>query len=150
MCESGDWLGKDRLVRVPAEGDLFAVMDAGAYCMAMASNYNLRARPAEVMVEGTSARLIQARESYEDVVRKQFFVNSSSVSTAAIDIPSSGSVIVPGNSFPSCNSYAGSRVLNMDDEADSSSCSSSSTSSSLSDSTMRMEMPSAPHPRVLS
>ncbi len=67
VCESGDWLGKDRSVILPEEGEFFAVMDAGAYCTAMASNYNLRARPAEVMVEGEGARLIQRRERYEDV-----------------------------------------------------------------------------------
>lgn len=72
VCESGDWLGKDRSVVLPVEGDLFAVMDAGAYCMAMASNYNLRARPAEVLVDKDSATLINSRETYFDVVRKSF------------------------------------------------------------------------------
>jgi diaminopimelate decarboxylase len=74
VCESGDWLGKDRSVFLPEEGDLFAVMDAGAYCMAMASNYNLRARPAEVMVDGDQLTVIQMRETYEEVVHRQFMM----------------------------------------------------------------------------
>ena len=69
VCESGDFLGRDREVRLPREGDLFAVMDAGAYCMAMASNYNLRARPAEILVDGDTLRVIGERETYEQVVR---------------------------------------------------------------------------------
>jgi len=95
VCESGDWLGKDRSVYLPEEGDLFAVMDAGAYCMAMASNYNLRARPAEVMIDGDRVIVIQERESYEEVVRRQFMMmpkrqdrkvsSSNASSTSSID-----------------------------------------------------------------
>eukprot|EP00094_Tigriopus_californicus_P006372 TCALIF_06136-PA protein Name:"Similar to LYSA1 Diaminopimelate decarboxylase 1, chloroplastic (Arabidopsis thaliana)" AED:0.17 eAED:0.17 QI:0/0.4/0/0.83/1/1/6/0/354 len=70
VCESGDFLGKDRQVRLPSEGDYFAVMDSGAYCMAMASNYNLRARPAEILVNGEKFHLIQHRETYDQVVRR--------------------------------------------------------------------------------
>jgi diaminopimelate decarboxylase len=61
VCESGDWLGRDRLLAV-APGDLLAVLSAGAYGMAMASNYNTRPRPAEVMLDGEHAHLIRARE----------------------------------------------------------------------------------------
>ena len=70
VCESGDWIGRDRALPV-AEGDLLAVLSAGAYCMAMASNYNSRGRAAEVLVSGTSARLIRRRESIEDQLRSE-------------------------------------------------------------------------------
>ena len=62
ICESGDWLGRDRELAVQA-GDSIAVLSAGAYCMSMASNYNSRGRAAEVMVSGTDAWLIRERES---------------------------------------------------------------------------------------
>jgi diaminopimelate decarboxylase len=61
VCESGDWLGKDRELAVQA-GDFVAVLSAGAYCMSMASNYNTRGRAAEVMVAGDAAWLIRDRE----------------------------------------------------------------------------------------
>ncbi|HEU5296186.1 MAG TPA: diaminopimelate decarboxylase [Burkholderiaceae bacterium] len=62
ICESGDWLGRDRSL-VVTEGDLLAVTSAGAYAMAMASNYNSRPRAAEAMVEGAATHLIRRRES---------------------------------------------------------------------------------------
>ncbi|WP_213953120.1 diaminopimelate decarboxylase [Variovorax sp. dw_954] len=65
VCESGDWIGRDRALAVEA-GDLLAVLSAGAYCMSMASNYNTRGRAAEVLVSGDSAKLIRRRESVED------------------------------------------------------------------------------------
>jgi len=68
VCETGDWLGKDRTLAV-REGDLLAVRTAGAYGFTMASNYNSRGRAAEVMVDGAAAHLIRARESFEDLVR---------------------------------------------------------------------------------
>jgi diaminopimelate decarboxylase len=61
VCESGDWLGRDREL-VLAQGDLLAVLSAGAYGMAMASNYNTRPRAAEVMVEAGKAVLVRDRE----------------------------------------------------------------------------------------
>jgi len=61
VCESGDWLGRDRVLGVEP-GDILAVLSAGAYGMAMASNYNSRPRAAEVMVEGDRAVLIRERE----------------------------------------------------------------------------------------
>jgi len=61
VCESGDFLGQDRPLTL-AEGDLLAVLSAGAYGMAMSSNYNTRARAAEVMVDGDTAHLIRERE----------------------------------------------------------------------------------------
>jgi diaminopimelate decarboxylase len=65
VCESGDWIGRDRQLRVAA-GDVLAVMSAGAYCMSMASNYNTRGRAAEILVDGTKAHLIRQRESAFD------------------------------------------------------------------------------------
>ena len=68
VCESGDWIGRDRELAVQS-GDLLAVLSAGAYCMSMASNYNTRGRAAEVLVDGTQAHLIRARESLTDQTR---------------------------------------------------------------------------------
>jgi diaminopimelate decarboxylase len=73
VCESGDWLGKDRALDVKS-GDLIAVLSAGAYCMAMGSNYNARNRPAEVLIEGDKATLIRVRESIEDQMRMERLV----------------------------------------------------------------------------
>ena len=61
VCESGDWIGRDRSLQVEA-GDHVAVMSAGAYCMSMASNYNSRGRAAELLVDGSHATLVRARE----------------------------------------------------------------------------------------
>jgi diaminopimelate decarboxylase len=71
ICESGDVLAEDRRMVAPAEGDLLAIGVAGAYGYAMASQYNLRGRPAEVLIDGTHARTIRTRERYRDVVRKR-------------------------------------------------------------------------------
>ncbi len=68
VCESGDWLGRDRSLAAQA-GDLLAVLSAGAYCMSMASNYNTRGKAAEVLVDGNFATLIRARESAADQLR---------------------------------------------------------------------------------
>ena len=70
VCESGDWLGRDRPLAVQA-GDTLAVLSAGAYGMSMASNYNTRPRAAEVMVEGDLARLIRARETAAELFRDE-------------------------------------------------------------------------------
>lgn len=69
VCESGDFLAKDRAMpHVPA-GELLAVMSAGAYGFVMASNYNSRPKVAEVLVKGSEVHLIRARETYEDLIR---------------------------------------------------------------------------------
>ena len=65
VCESGDWIGRDRELSVVA-GDYLAVLSAGAYCMSMASNYNTRGRAAEVLVDGDKAYLIRQRETAQD------------------------------------------------------------------------------------
>ena len=72
VCESGDWIGRDRALPVRA-GDLVAVLSAGADCMAMASNYNTRGRAAEVLVKGDRATLIRRRETVEDQLRSEQF-----------------------------------------------------------------------------
>lgn len=68
LCESGDYLAKDRTLPKLERGDLVAVFTAGAYGFSMASNYNNRPRACEVLVEGDSYRLIRRRETYEDLV----------------------------------------------------------------------------------
>ncbi|MGY8527253.1 diaminopimelate decarboxylase [Paracidovorax citrulli] len=70
VCESGDWLGRDRELAV-APGDLLAVMSAGAYGFVMSSNYNTRGRAAEVMVDGDAIHLVRARERVEDLFREE-------------------------------------------------------------------------------
>jgi diaminopimelate decarboxylase len=64
VCETGDFLARDRELAL-REGDLLAVMSAGAYAMSMSSNYNSRTRAAEVMVDGDSVHLIRERERIE-------------------------------------------------------------------------------------
>ncbi|HEY0268871.1 MAG TPA: diaminopimelate decarboxylase [Methyloradius sp.] len=66
VCESGDFLGHDRTLSL-AEGDLLAIMSAGAYGMSMSSNYNTRPRAAEVMVDGDKSYLIRARETVAEL-----------------------------------------------------------------------------------
>lgn len=68
VCETGDWLGKDRVLAV-REGDLLAVRTAGAYGFTMSSNYNSRGRAAEVMVDDNIVHLVRTRETFEDLVR---------------------------------------------------------------------------------
>ncbi|MDB5895603.1 MAG: diaminopimelate decarboxylase, partial [Rhodoferax sp.] len=68
ICESGDWIGRDRALSV-RPGDLLAVFSAGAYCMSMASNYNTRGRPAELLVDGTQVHVIRERETTADQIR---------------------------------------------------------------------------------
>jgi diaminopimelate decarboxylase len=66
ICESGDFLARDRVLAV-APGDLIALLSAGAYGMAMSSNYNTRPRAAEVLVDGEAVHLIRRRESVESL-----------------------------------------------------------------------------------
>ena len=68
VCETGDFLGKDRALALEA-GDYLAVRSAGAYGFVMASNYNSRNRPAEVMVDGDQAFLVRARETVDEQLR---------------------------------------------------------------------------------
>jgi len=67
VCESGDFFARDRELPRVEEGDLLAILDAGAYGMALASNYNTRPRPAEILVRGKSAKIIRRREKVRDL-----------------------------------------------------------------------------------
>jgi diaminopimelate decarboxylase len=71
VCESGDFLAKDRRLPPLKRGELLATFSAGAYGMAMASNYNSRPRAAEVLVDGDRHRLIRRRETYDDLIRPE-------------------------------------------------------------------------------
>lgn len=68
VCESGDWLGRDRALDVQP-GDLLAILSAGAYGFTMSSNYNTRNRAAEVIVDGDRVHVARERERFEDLVR---------------------------------------------------------------------------------
>jgi diaminopimelate decarboxylase len=69
VCETGDFFARDRELPVTQEGDLLALLDTGAYGMVLASNYNTRPRPAEVLVDGKSIEVIRRRETIADLVR---------------------------------------------------------------------------------
>jgi diaminopimelate decarboxylase len=71
VCETGDFFARDREMPEVNQGDLVAILDAGAYGMAQTSNYNSRPRPAEVLVEGKSARLIRQRETMKDLLARE-------------------------------------------------------------------------------
>ena len=75
ICESGDFLAKERLIAKVKEGDYLAVMSAGAYGFSMSSNYNSRPRAAEVMVVKNKALVIRKREAKQDLVRNEVMVN---------------------------------------------------------------------------
>jgi diaminopimelate decarboxylase len=68
VCETSDFLARNRNLEVPDEGEVLVVRDAGAYGFSMASTYNMRPRPAEVLVEDGGFRLIRRRETFEDLV----------------------------------------------------------------------------------
>ena len=69
VCETGDFFARDRELPEVEEGDLLAILDTGAYGMSLASNYNTRPRPAEVLVQGKTAKLIRKRETFRDLIR---------------------------------------------------------------------------------
>ena len=71
VCESGDFLARDAMLPAVAQGENLCVLDAGAYGMSLASNYNSRPRAAEVLVEGTRARLIRRRETLKDLLQQE-------------------------------------------------------------------------------
>lgn len=71
ICESGDFFAHDRALPPVKAEDLLAIMSAGAYGFAMASNYNSRPRSAEVLVSGDRARLVRRRETYDDLIRAE-------------------------------------------------------------------------------
>jgi diaminopimelate decarboxylase len=67
ICESGDFFARDRELPRTEEGDLLVILDAGAYGMVLASNYNTRPRPAEVLVSGKSVKVIRRRETVREL-----------------------------------------------------------------------------------
>ncbi len=69
ICETGDFFARDRELPPTSEGDLLAILDAGAYGMALASNYNTRPSPAEILVEGKSAKIVRRRQTVADLMR---------------------------------------------------------------------------------
>ena len=71
VCESGDFLGRDRELPELRPGDLLAVRDVGAYGMSLSSNYNSRPRPAEILVKGAKATVVRARETMKDLLRPE-------------------------------------------------------------------------------
>jgi diaminopimelate decarboxylase len=71
VCETGDFFARDRALPHVEEGDLLAILDAGAYGMVLASNYNTRPRPAEVLVSGKSVKVIRRREKIADLMRAE-------------------------------------------------------------------------------
>jgi diaminopimelate decarboxylase len=71
VCETGDFFARDREMPEVKEGDLVAILDAGAYGMSLSSNYNSRPRAAEVLIEGKKARLIRRRETIKDLFQQE-------------------------------------------------------------------------------
>ena len=80
ICESGDFLAKDRKLPPVKRGDLIAIFAAGAYGMSMANRYNAMPLPAEVLVDGTVVQLIAERETYDDVIAKE--LNPKTIATS--------------------------------------------------------------------
>lgn len=73
ICESGDFLGKNRLLPNLQKDDLIIIKDVGAYGFSMASNYNSRLKPAEIGIMGDEIKLIRKRESFEDLIKDERF-----------------------------------------------------------------------------
>ncbi len=71
VCETGDFFARDRELPPVAPGDLLAILDAGAYGMSLASNYNTRGRAAEVLVDGKKVRLVRRREDFAEMIRSE-------------------------------------------------------------------------------
>jgi len=71
VCETGDFFARDRELPVVDEGELLAILDAGAYGMVLASNYNTRPRPAEVLISGKAVKVIRRRERVSDLLRAE-------------------------------------------------------------------------------
>jgi diaminopimelate decarboxylase len=74
LCESSDFLGKNQEFPEPASGNLLAVLSAGAYGMAMASNYNARLRPPEILVDGSTWSVIRKRETLEQLIQNEIII----------------------------------------------------------------------------
>ncbi len=81
ICESGDFLALDRSIERPEPGELLAVSTTGAYGFSMASTYNQRTRPAEIIVRGDTHRVARRRETYDDLLRGEVDLPASGVTT---------------------------------------------------------------------
>ena len=79
VCETGDFLGRGRELPAMQPGDLLAVLAAGAYGASMASNYNTRRRPAEVLVDGDEVRLVRRRETFEQLLQNELVAGDAAV-----------------------------------------------------------------------
>ncbi len=75
VCESGDFFARERPLPEPNEGDLLALMSAGAYGFVMASNYNARPRAPEILVDGDKAHVVRERETFEDLIRGEKIID---------------------------------------------------------------------------
>ena len=75
ICETGDFLARDRQLPEARPGELLAVMSSGAYGFTMSSNYNSRTRVAEVLVNGDQVHVIRRREDYDDLIRGETVVD---------------------------------------------------------------------------
>jgi len=73
VCESGDFFARSRALQRTEQGDLIAILDAGAYGLSLSSNYNTRVRPAEVLIEDGKPRLIRRRENYDELFAPEIF-----------------------------------------------------------------------------
>ena len=71
VCESGDFLARDAMLPEVVSGENLSVLDAGAYGMSLASNYNTRPRAAEVLVDGKRVRLVRRRETVKDILQPE-------------------------------------------------------------------------------
>lgn len=78
ICETGDFFARDRKLPALKQGDLVAVLDAGAYGMSLSSNYNTRPRPAEILVKGKQVRRIRRRETIEDLLALEEYAGRQS------------------------------------------------------------------------
>ncbi len=72
MCKSGDFLAKDRYLPPVQRGDLLAVFSAGAYGFVMASQYNSRPRPPEILIDADTFKTVRGRETYDDLLRGEY------------------------------------------------------------------------------
>jgi diaminopimelate decarboxylase len=72
VCETGDFFARGRELPLVQAGDLLAICTAGAYGFVLASNYNSRPRPCELLIEGHGVHLVRRRETFEDLIREEF------------------------------------------------------------------------------
>jgi diaminopimelate decarboxylase len=86
VCESGDFLAKDRALPRLDRGDLLAVFSAGAYGMVMASNYNTRPRAAELLIDGTDVIVARRRETYQDLLGPEMEALNATQSRSGVSV----------------------------------------------------------------